>query len=382
MKTEEQPFYEGNLFLGILSLVATCVMTAFGLIFSSGTLAEVLLFGAWLASFLCFYLAWHKVRPLWKRLLTTILCWFLVGMGLFVAWTKRTRQPLQVAIESPLPSGNLNERALVLSRTIMENLYEHGWPPPPGVKFPEDRVIMQMPNGPKASLKWAAARSEYFRYRFLGRVTEIRDEFAQLHMRDTVLDQILESQKAIESANQELRKSRPGVQPHPTIQPQEIAEVAHRLQVLAEQIEQRRSPQPLEFSEKAIDPALIPKKGLEGGYAYADQFSGARNEQFPNGTETTITTNRVIRTGYVVLQFDGRFAIASSDLSNSISTIPSELAVDKDLSEYLKDHWGTTYAIGIGQTAFSPQEPIHVFTKGRSEIRTVRVTLFDEVFNQ
>jgi hypothetical protein len=99
--------------------------------------------------------------------------------------------PIQIA-----PSfGNIRERAILLSRQIMEDLYRHGWPPPGGQQLPLGFVIEKMPTTPKEAVLWDHFRSDTFRFDSLQKLIAIRDEFAELHYHDNDLDQLVESEK-------------------------------------------------------------------------------------------------------------------------------------------------------------------------------------------
>jgi len=93
--------------------------------------------------------------------------------------------------------GNLKQRAIDLSEDIMEDLYMHGWKQ----YSEEDRKKMGgmnlMPNDPESASKWTESRSGYFRWKFIKQALEIRNEFAQLHLRDQRLDDFFKYQGMI-----------------------------------------------------------------------------------------------------------------------------------------------------------------------------------------
>jgi len=84
----------------------------------------------------------------------------------------------------------------------MEDLSRQGW---------KDKQAM--PSDSKGLLQWDKARSDYFRFRYLEKVIDLRNEFAQLHLRDSDLDSLLESAQSgrdivameIEQVSDELR---------------------------------------------------------------------------------------------------------------------------------------------------------------------------------
>jgi hypothetical protein len=116
----------------------------------------------------------------------------------------------------------------------MENLNRHGWTQwPLQQQGKAPRPIMgQMPTNPNDVARWTESRSSYFKYKFLGRVCDIRNEFAQFHLRDQRLDNFCKSSW---TDVQIVVDNRPKLI-EITILPQEIEEVAERLRILAEQI--------------------------------------------------------------------------------------------------------------------------------------------------
>ncbi len=146
--------------------------------------------------------------------------------------------PSPPPIVMQLPSvGNLKQRAITLSEEIMEDLYRHGWRQYPGRKQESSRMpIQQMPTDSEGVMKWTRSRSGYFKFRFFERVLDLRNEFAQLHLRDQELDDFFKYQGMIENANRQLSAlPQPQRIDHPIL-PQEIERVAERLKILADQI--------------------------------------------------------------------------------------------------------------------------------------------------
>jgi hypothetical protein len=135
-----------------------------------------------------------------------------------------------------LPSvGNLKQRAIDLSNRIMDDLYRHGWrnwgDRPQSGPIP----IPKMPTEREAVMQWNRSRSIYFEFRFLQPLSDIRDEFAQLHIRDRELDDFF-SYRATEMES----TSRPDDTRIPrlrtTILPLEIESIAKHLALMASQI--------------------------------------------------------------------------------------------------------------------------------------------------
>jgi hypothetical protein len=116
----------------------------------------------------------------------------------------------------------------------MNDMYMHGWKIYPGTPAPPG--IPPMPTGMEENKRWVESRSGYFKFRFLGRVFEMRNEYAQLHIQDeeldTYLQSIVDSQKMRDSMPPDRRKDFPEM----PILPMEIESISDRLKVLASQI--------------------------------------------------------------------------------------------------------------------------------------------------
>jgi hypothetical protein len=204
----------------------------------------ILLFAIWIKS------DWSKNIKGWSTfVLSVIVVIFIVVTFL---WPKLSVQP-SIQEPAPRPSppasvptrpavqlaptfGNLKERTLALSQEIMEDLSRHGW----REKQPVDRRSpnFHMPDVTdiEGLQKWIQTRSIHFRFRFLNRVIDLRNEFSQLHLRDERLDRFIESEGMIEQANQMMRQQNLAGMRQIDILPQQIEEVAERLVVLANQI--------------------------------------------------------------------------------------------------------------------------------------------------
>jgi hypothetical protein len=125
----------------------------------------------------------------------------------------------------------------------------------------------------------------------------------------------------------------------------------------------RAKPRPLSFSETNVPP---------------DQ----RN--IPNNIVVTIKTDKELSSGYIVVEFEGRFVRVSCDFVDSKLVLGD--MVDRDfrpidnaeLKDYLKSHTSSTYALAIGKTPFSPEKPVQVFASGAVPLHVAKVTLFDE----
>ncbi len=153
-----------------------------------------------------------------------------------VSPTTKPSTPTPVIIQTAPTFGNIKERAVALSQEIMSDLYRNGWPPGPGQQISPGFVIQQMPTTGNELSRWIKNRSGYFRWRFFERVLDIRNEFAQLHLRDERLDDFFKYQGMIEQANKQMAAIDPQRQIDTPLLPQQVEEVAERLRVLAEQI--------------------------------------------------------------------------------------------------------------------------------------------------
>lgn len=148
---------------------------------------------------------------------------------------KPQQQP--VIIQTAPTFGNLKERAITLSQEIMEDLWINGWHSNPVAhvqKPPGFIVFQQMPKSYEEQKQWVHSRSNYFHWKFFDRVLDMRNEYAQLHIRDQRLDDFLKHEGVIEDANTHMV-----VIPPPEVNfilPQDIEDVTERLRALADQL--------------------------------------------------------------------------------------------------------------------------------------------------
>lgn len=160
-----------------------------------------------------------------------------VKNGHIVERLPEQNQQQPVIIQTAPTFGNLKQRATALSQEITQDLWMHGWSPPAGQQLPPGFVIQPMPKGGREEItQWTRSRSSYFRWKFFDRVLDMRNEFAQLHIRDQRLDDFFKYQGMIEQANRQLAAAQPQRQIDSLVLPQEIEMVAERLKVLAEQL--------------------------------------------------------------------------------------------------------------------------------------------------
>jgi hypothetical protein len=129
--------------------------------------------------------------------------------------------------------GNLRDRAIGLSQEIMSALYQNGWPLQAGQPAP-------VFNNPTTKAEWNSGISGEFRLRYLHRLRDIRDECAQIHLRDPHLDEFFKYEAMRQDEATTLRASgKPVPDGMMNILPQQIQELAERLRVLADQINGR-----------------------------------------------------------------------------------------------------------------------------------------------
>jgi hypothetical protein len=142
----------------------------------------------------------------------------------------KLEQPPQTIIQVAPTFGNIQERAILLSQDIMQDLYEHGWREGDPRHAPPATIFEHMTSG--IGTDWVTQRSRFFRVRFFQKVLDIRNEFAQLHLRDERLDAFFEAEGMIEQANKQMVAH--GLsQTEIRILPQQIEEISERLKVLA-----------------------------------------------------------------------------------------------------------------------------------------------------
>jgi len=151
---------------------------------------------------------------------------------------KEQPQPSQTIIQVAPTYGNIKQRAIALSREIILYLTEHGWNVPPGSPLYGQPGIQQMPTGTEELQQWVHSRSSYFRWTFLPKVLELRNEFAQIHLKDQELDDFFSAEGMIEETTHVIApRTTQSVLGH-DILPQRMERIAERLQVLANQVPQ------------------------------------------------------------------------------------------------------------------------------------------------
>lgn len=270
------------------------------------------------------------------------------------------KQQPPVIVETAPTFGNLADRALALSDEIMQDLYLHGWKNWGSRSGQQTSAVQQMPSKPEEIQAWTRSRSSYFRFRFFERVLDIRNEFAQLHLRDQPLDDFFKYQGMIEQANRQMAAANPGRETDTPLLPQQIEEVAERLKILANQIPtQRAAPKPLHFSVTRVRP---------------------EKPEFSFEIITTIDSDRDISAGYIAVEFDGPRAFTGTDFVDSKLVLLNDENIigNKPLKEYLSVHASDGYILEVGKTPLTSKKPIHVVAAGAVPFNVTKVTLFDK----
>lgn len=133
----------------------------------------------------------------------------------------RTEIPPTTIIQTAPTFGNIKERAVELSKDIMDDLCLHGWNPGAGAPPCQVPVMVKMPTQIDERIAWGQTRCWYFRNNFQDRVVKIHNEFADLHLEDNELNEFVGNTKYKDSP----------------FTPVEIQLVAERLLVLASKVE-------------------------------------------------------------------------------------------------------------------------------------------------
>jgi hypothetical protein len=130
--------------------------------------------------------------------------------------------------------GTLKERLLQLGQEMMDEMFMYGLSPIHGSYTPSPNlhIVTTEPLGrehPEELSQWKRSISTHFRFKFYDQVLKIRDECAEIHIRDNGLDHVLDN---LERQDQIDKLS--------TISSFDIQEIAERLKVMANQISQEQ----------------------------------------------------------------------------------------------------------------------------------------------
>lgn len=156
----------------------------------------------------------------------------------------------------------------------------------------------------------------------------------------------------------------PSARPLSGLYPMSIQEYAPHLRRLGRALRRRAvplaAPLALRFSESQVPPE---RPGL------------------PYRIVATIETKVPLAAGYIVVEFDGHWGQVGCDLKDVKSVMGGDpdMIDNKQLTDYLAAHQPmTTYAIKLGETALSPERPLHVVAASNKPLHVTRVTLFDD----
>jgi len=108
------------------------------------------------------------------------------------------------------------------------------------------------------------------------------------------------------------------------------------------------------------------------------QQVASENKYFSFELILTISTEKEITSGYVVVLFNEGLVVTLSDFVDSTSAFPGDGIDNKALEDLLEKNDGKSLALKIGKTPFTPQIPIHVKAFGKQPFRTLSASWFDE----
>ncbi len=238
------------------------IWTAFGCLFAIGYGAMSLTPPAYLISRCCFLLSlliligrlgwWLVFEHSGNKIWTTVLAFVIFGcIGVLwaysmqwvnereIAWNNNLGPQQPQIVEQPKPPnpllGNLKQRANELSKEILVDLYDHGWPMQIA---PTNRPRFQdkMPIGGEENRKWSERRSGAFMFSYLERVLDTRDEFEQLlHVKDKYLEMYIQQIRNIDGTNKQRAKTSLEQEFKYHISPQIIEDIAGRLKIMADE---------------------------------------------------------------------------------------------------------------------------------------------------
>jgi hypothetical protein len=232
-------------------------------------------------------------------------------------------------LASPTP-GNLSERASALSKKIFTQL---------------DTFQIALSSNPSA-LSRPQQDSAIFRFCCLDEVLAIRDEFAQVHLKDTKLDEILA-----------LITSHLRLSPLPLISHAEMEDIAIRLSILSSPKHPRDAPKVLHFSESPTE----------------------QKNDFKFNSEITIDTKVPLSRGFIVVEFNEPVIWQQPEINTGQYVNREDIRDNKPLTDYLdKLPFAQTFTEEILNAPFTPDRPIHVLVHNPTAFHVTRVTWFDD----
>lgn len=101
---------------------------------------------------------------------------------------------------------------------------------------------------------------------------------------------------------------------------------------------------------------------------------------FPYKAVITIKTTTDLMSGYVFVQFVGRYASMGSDFPDATAVVDSRGVIENpELTKLLDWNPATpSYAIKIGKTPFLSSRPFHIIVEAPDQIHVAKALFFDE----
>lgn len=170
---------------------------------------------------------WWIEKSIWRRLgVLTFLLGILIFIG-FISWpTQPSIQDKNVIDQSIIKqlqaTGNLKQRAINLSNNIMED------------ESIKERMKENIDEPYEEQRKRYYSLSQFFEWKYFREVKDIRNEFAQLHHKDSKLEYFIKIQDSNQNRNKQLSDEER--KEFIDISPMDIIEVANSLKALADQL--------------------------------------------------------------------------------------------------------------------------------------------------
>jgi hypothetical protein len=115
---------------------------------------------------------------------------------------------------------------------------------------------------------------------------------------------------------------------------------------------------------------------------YSEMQVAAERADIPHKIVVTIETTTDITSGYVFVQFAGRYTLMSSDFADAKPLAGGRDVIDNpELAKLLELVWNPTmsvYAVKIGKTPLTSDRPIHVVVESHEEVHVAKVLFFEE----
>jgi hypothetical protein len=111
---------------------------------------------------------------------------------------------------------------------------------------------------------------------------------------------------------------------------------------------------------------------------YSETQVASEKPTIPYKMVVTIETKTDLLSGYVFLQFMGRYASMRSDFADAKILIDGRDVIDDPELERLLNPTMPVFALKIGRTPFLSSRPIHVVVEAPEQIRVAKALFFDE----